>query len=91
MTFQDQIKTKENQIEQTLEGSFWAVSQPIFAFKFSFSSFFRGLQDYQSGFPIWEFFNAFAVFLFQIFSFYCITFLSICNDPKLVFFRPKLN
>ena len=39
-------------MEQALEGSFSAVSTPIFASKYSFCNIFRDLQDYQSGIPI---------------------------------------
>jgi hypothetical protein len=64
----DQLKPKYNQIEQTLEGSFSAVSTPIFASIYSFRSIFRDLQDYQSGFPIFAIFQCLrTVFCFKDF------------------------
>ena len=57
--------------DQTLEGSFSAVSTPIFATKYSFCSVFRDLQDFQSFAPI-------VIEIFrknlQTFSHFCLNF-----------------
>ena len=56
---------------QTLEGSFSAVSKPIFATKYSFCSYFRDLQDLQTFAPL-------QIQKFRYFANFC-NFLQFCR------------
>ena len=78
---------------ETLEGSFSAVSTPIFATKYSFCSIFRDLQDLQTFAPL-HFQNLLIFFLkiLQNFNEFPRFFVKFCwNLLKSVIFRRHLH
>ena len=75
------------QIPQISDGSFSAVSKPIFASKYAFFSIFRALQDSQTFAPLHtQNFQIFCKFS-QIFANFRWIFEILQNLPKYVFFR----
>ena len=85
-------------IPQTLEGSFSAVSTPIFTSKYSFCSVFRDLQDYHTFAPLEaqnlrKFLSNVFIFLlkFQQKSRFFSNFRRILHQFQWKFFRISMN